>query len=77
MSVGRGEPLGAPAGAAAPARGASLTLGLLAREEAIAPGSYPGGYFRLFFSEWAALRRLARCLVHERALALRSVGVGI
>jgi hypothetical protein len=29
----------------------SLTLGLLAREEAIAPGAYPGGYFRLFFSD--------------------------
>jgi hypothetical protein len=29
----------------------SLTVGLLAREEAIAPGSYPGGYFRLFFSD--------------------------
>ena len=26
----------------------SLTVGLLAREEAIAPGTYPGGYFRLF-----------------------------
>jgi len=29
----------------------SLTVGLLAREEANAPGSYPGGYFRLFFSD--------------------------
>ena len=29
----------------------SLTLGLVARQEAIAPGTYPGGYFRLFFSD--------------------------
>jgi uncharacterized protein DUF6529 len=29
----------------------SLTLGLLARQEAITPGTYPGGYFRLFFSD--------------------------
>ena len=29
----------------------SLTLGLVAREEAIPPGGYPGGYFRLFFSD--------------------------
>src|SRR5262249_42148753 len=29
----------------------SLSVGLLAREEAIAPGTYPGGYFRLFFRD--------------------------
>jgi hypothetical protein len=44
---------------------ASLTVGLLAREEAIAPGAYPGGYFRLFFSDplhlkvWFATTALA------------------
>jgi hypothetical protein len=43
----------------------SLTVGLLAREEAIAPGTYPGGYFRLFFSDslhlkvWFATAALA------------------
>jgi hypothetical protein len=43
----------------------SLTAGLLAREEAIAPGTYPGGYFRLFFSDslhlkvWFATAALA------------------
>jgi NADH:ubiquinone oxidoreductase subunit 5 (subunit L)/multisubunit Na+/H+ antiporter MnhA subunit len=46
----------------------SLTVGLLAREEAIAPGSYPGGYFRLFFSDslhlkvWFATAALALAL---------------
>jgi hypothetical protein len=46
----------------------SLTVGLLAREEAIAPGSYPGGYFRLFFSDslhlkvWFASAALALAL---------------
>ena len=30
----------------------SLTVGLLEREQAIAPGTYPGGYFQLFFSDW-------------------------
>jgi len=29
----------------------SLSLGLVARQEAIAPGTYPAGYFRLFFSD--------------------------
>jgi hypothetical protein len=29
----------------------ALALGLLARQEAVAPGSYPGGYFQLFFSD--------------------------
>jgi hypothetical protein len=29
----------------------SLTVGLLARAEAAAPGTYPGGYFQLFFSD--------------------------
>ena len=29
----------------------SLSLGLLARQEAIAPGTYPGGYYRFFFSD--------------------------
>jgi hypothetical protein len=43
----------------------SLSLGLLAREQAIAPGTYPGGYFRLFFSDslhlkvWFATAALA------------------
>jgi Family of unknown function (DUF6529) len=43
----------------------SLTAGLLAREEAITPGAYPGGYFRLFFSDslhlkvWFATAALA------------------
>ena len=43
----------------------SLTLGLVARQEAIAPGTYPGGYFRLFFSDslhlkvWFATTALA------------------
>ncbi len=30
---------------------AALTAGLLARAETISPGAYPGGYFRLFFSD--------------------------
>lgn len=29
----------------------SVALGVVAHEAAIAPGSYPGGYFRLFFSD--------------------------
>jgi hypothetical protein len=29
----------------------ALGAGLLAREETISPGAYPGGYFRLFFSD--------------------------
>ena len=29
----------------------TLTAGLLARQATIAPGTYPGGYFRLFFSD--------------------------
>ena len=29
----------------------ALTAGLLAREATIAPGTYPGGYFQLFFSD--------------------------
>jgi Family of unknown function (DUF6529) len=29
----------------------SLTAGVVAREQAIPPGSYPGGYFRLFFTD--------------------------
>jgi Family of unknown function (DUF6529) len=43
----------------------SLSVGLIAREEAIAPGTYPGGYFRLFFSDslylkvWFATAALA------------------
>jgi Family of unknown function (DUF6529) len=47
----------------------SLSVGLLAREEAIAPGSYPGGYFRLFFSDsrhlkvWFATAALALALL--------------
>jgi len=47
----------------------SLSLGLLAREEAIAPGSYPGSYFRLFFSDslhlkvWFATAALALALL--------------
>ena len=32
------------------------TLGILARESAIAPGAYPGGYFRLFFSDTLHLK---------------------
>jgi Family of unknown function (DUF6529) len=34
----------------------SLTAGLVARQEAIAPGSYPGGYLRLFFSDTLHLK---------------------
>jgi hypothetical protein len=34
----------------------SLTAGLVARQEAIAPGTYPGGYFRLFFSDTLHLK---------------------
>lgn len=47
----------------------SLTVGLLAREEAIEPGAYPGGYFRLFFSNslhlkvWLATTALALALL--------------
>jgi uncharacterized protein DUF6529 len=43
----------------------SLTIGLVARQEAIVPGTYPGGYFRLFFSDslhlkaWFATTALA------------------
>lgn len=44
----------------------SLSVGLLARQEVIAPpGTYPGGYFRLFFSDsrhlkvWLATAALA------------------
>jgi hypothetical protein len=43
----------------------SLSLGLLAREQAIPPGSYPSGYVRLFFSDslhfkvWFATAALA------------------
>jgi hypothetical protein len=43
----------------------ALTVGLLARAEAIAPGTYPGGYFQLFFSDpvhlkiWFATAALA------------------
>ncbi len=46
----------------------SLSVGLLAREAAIAPGTYPGGYFRLFFSDslhlkvWFATAALALAL---------------
>jgi hypothetical protein len=46
----------------------ALAFGLLAREEAIAPGVYPGGYFRLFFSDplhlkvWFATLALALAL---------------
>ena len=46
----------------------ALTVGLLARKEAVAPGSYPGGYFRLFFSDslhlkvWLATAALALAL---------------
>src|SRR5262245_12546665 len=32
------------------------TLGLLARELVISPGAYPGGYFRLFFSDTLHLK---------------------
>jgi hypothetical protein len=47
----------------------SLSIGLLAREEVIAPGTYPGGYFRLFFSDslhlkvWFATAALALALL--------------
>jgi uncharacterized protein DUF6529 len=47
----------------------SLSIGLLAREEAIAPGTYPGGYFRLFFFDslhlkvWLATAALALALL--------------
>jgi hypothetical protein len=34
----------------------ALTLGELAREEAIAPGTYPGSYYRLFFSDTLHLK---------------------
>jgi Family of unknown function (DUF6529) len=36
----------------------SLTVGLLAREEAIEPGAYPGGYFRLLFTAAWIFRKL-------------------
>jgi hypothetical protein len=29
----------------------AVAIGVIARQEAIAPGTYPGGYFRLFFSD--------------------------
>jgi hypothetical protein len=47
----------------------ALTVGLLARAEASAPGTYPGGYFRLFFSDplhlkvWFATAALAVALL--------------
>jgi hypothetical protein len=47
----------------------AVTVGLLAREEAIEPGAYPGGYFRLFFSDslhlkvWFATAALALALL--------------
>jgi len=34
----------------------SLAAGLLARAETISPGAYPGGYFRLFFSDTLHLK---------------------
>lgn len=34
----------------------ALGLGLAARQESIAPGTYPGGYFRLFFSDTLHLK---------------------
>jgi uncharacterized protein DUF6529 len=34
----------------------ALGIGLLAREEAIAPGTYPGGWYRLFFSDTLHLK---------------------
>jgi hypothetical protein len=53
----------------------SVSLGLLAREEAIAPGTYPGGYFRLFFSDtlhlkvWLATAALALGVVQLMSAA--------
>jgi hypothetical protein len=47
----------------------SLSVGLLARRETIAPGTYPGGYFRLFFSDplhlkvWFATAALSLALL--------------
>jgi hypothetical protein len=45
----------------------AVTLGLVARETAIDPGTYPGGYFRLFFSDPVHLK--AWCATAVAALA--------
>jgi hypothetical protein len=34
----------------------ALAVGLLAREEAISPGAYPGGWYRLFFTDTLHLK---------------------
>jgi hypothetical protein len=53
----------------------SLSIGVLAREEAIAPGTYPGGYFRLFFSDslhlkvWFATAALTLALLQLASAA--------
>jgi len=53
----------------------ALALGLLARAEAVSPGEYPGGYFRLFFSDplhlkvWFATAALAVALLQPVSAA--------
>ena len=53
----------------------AVAVGLVAREEAIAPGTYPGGYFRLFFSDslhlkaWFATAALAVAILQPLGAA--------
>jgi hypothetical protein len=53
----------------------ALSLGLLARREALAPGAYPGSYLRLFFSDslyfkaWFATAALALAVLQPISAA--------